>query len=153
MSRHRKALEAQLTPQQRRAAQLTVDNEWAELLTEDGKKRPQQDIADDLGIARSTLYEWKAMEAFVDYINYLADKQLESMRSEVNVAIMKSIRGGANGIPSVKALELYMRRWGLLTDRSVVEDKREATESRRKTDEEIRSDIDALNDLVNGAKS
>jgi hypothetical protein len=63
---------------------------------------------------------------------------------------MRSIRGGANGIPSVKALDLYMRRYGLLSDRTIVEDARSQVEEKRKTDDEIRKDIDELDALVNG---
>lgn len=153
MSRQRKALEAQLTPQQRKAAQLIVNNEWAELLTEDGKKRTMAELAEEIGIARSTLFEWKAQEVFGAYVNYLTDMQLSAMRSEVNTALMKAIRGGANGIPSVKALDLYFRRYGLLTDRTVVEDTRQTVEERRKSDEEIRADISELDAMINGSSN
>ncbi|MBY0158184.1 hypothetical protein H0178_20705 [Cytobacillus firmus] len=150
MSRQRKVLEAQLTPQQQRAAQLIVNNEWAELLNEDGKKRTMKELADELGIARSTIFEWKAQEGFAAYVNYLTERQLDAMRSEVYVQLMRAIRGGANGIPSVKALDLYMRRYGLLTDRTVVEDARESIETKRKTDEEIRKEIAELDAMVSG---
>ncbi|GIP21067.1 phBC6A51 family helix-turn-helix protein [Paenibacillus sp. J22TS3] len=150
MSRQRKVLEAQLAPQQQRAAQLIVNNEWAELLNEDGKKKTAQELADEIGIARSTFFEWKAQEAFAAYVNYLTERQLDAMRSEVYVQLMRAIRGGANGIPSVKALDLYMRRYGLLTDRTVVEDTRNVIEERRKTDDEIRNEIAELDDMLNG---
>lgn len=149
MSNQRKTLEAQLTPQQQRAAQLIVNNEWAELLNEDGKKKTAQELSDEIGIARSTLFEWKAKEPFTAYVNYLTERQLDGMRSEVYVQMMRAIRGGANGIPSVKALDLYMRRYGLLTDRTVVEDTRDNIETKRKTDEEIRKDISELDAMLN----
>lgn len=149
-ARQRKVLEAQLTPQQQKAAQLIVNNEWAELLTDDGKKKTAQELADEIGIARSTFFEWKAQEMFGAYVNYLTDMQLSAMRSEVNVQLMRAIRGGANGVPSVKALDLYMRRYGLLTDRTIVEDTRTQIEDKRKTDEDIRRDISELDALVNG---
>jgi hypothetical protein len=107
-------------------------------------------MADEIGIARSTFFEWKAQEVFGAYVNYLTDMQLSAMRSEVNTALMKAIRGGANGVPSVKALDLYFRRYGLLTDRTVVEDTRQTVEDRRKSDEEIRAEISELDALVNG---
>ncbi|MCK6076260.1 phBC6A51 family helix-turn-helix protein [Paenibacillus silvae] len=150
MSRQRSVLEAQLTVQQRKAAQLLVSNEWGELLSEDGRKKSMQEVAEEIGIARSTLYEWKAQEHFIDYVNYLTDINLRGMQSEVNVALMKAIRGGNNGLPSVKAIDLYMRRWALLSDRTIVEDRREDNASKRKTDEEIRREIAELNDLVDG---
>ncbi|WP_339167140.1 phBC6A51 family helix-turn-helix protein [Paenibacillus sp. FSL R5-0341] len=150
MSRQRNVLEAQLTVQQRKAAQLLVSNEWGELLSEDGRKKNMQELANEIGIARSTLYEWKAQEQFIDYVSYLTDINLRGMRTEVNVALMKAIRGGNNGLPSVKAIDLYMRRWALLSDRTIVEDRREENASNRKTDEEIRREIAELNDLVDG---
>ncbi|GAB6927109.1 hypothetical protein JCM10914A_10920 [Paenibacillus sp. JCM 10914] len=150
-ARQRRVLEAQLTPQQQRAAQLIVNNEWAELLNEDGKKRTMKELSEEIGIARSTLFEWKAQESFAAYVNYLTERQLDVMRSEVYVQLMRAIRGGANGIPSVKALDLYMRRYGLLTDRTVVEDSRESIETKRKTDEEIRKEIAELDDMVSGS--
>lgn len=150
MSRQRNVLEAQLTVQQRKAAQLLVSNEWGELLSEDGRKKSMQELAEEIGIARSTLYEWKAQEHFIDYVNFLTDINLRGMQSEVNVALMKAIRGGNNGLPSVKAIDLYMRRWALLSDRTIVEDRRDEIASNRKTDDEIRRDIAELNDLVDG---
>ncbi|OZQ66557.1 phBC6A51 family helix-turn-helix protein [Paenibacillus odorifer] len=151
-ARKGKVLEAQLTPQQQRAAQLLVINEWGELTEEGGKKRTMQELADELGIARSTLFEWKRNEMFVAYVNHLTERQLDGMRSEVYVALMRSIRGGANGIPSVKALDLYMRRYGLLSDRTIIEDARSQVEEKRKTDDEIRADISELDALVNGGE-
>lgn len=121
MSKRKRQLEAALTPQKQKAAQMIVNNDWAAITHEAGRKKTMQDIADDLGIARSTLYEWKAEEDFVAYVNYLTDVQLSAMRSEVNVAIMRAVRGGNNGQPSIKALELYMKRFALLQNVDIVE--------------------------------
>jgi hypothetical protein len=150
MSSQRKRLEEQLTPQQQRAAQLLVSNEWGELLSDGGKKRTMQELADELGIARSTLYEWKAQMTFAAYVNYLAERQLDSMRSTVYTQLMKAIMGGNNGMPSVKAIDLFMRRYGLLTDRTEVVDMREEAENKRRSDEGIRKDIEELDRLLAG---
>lgn len=150
MSRRRKVLEAQLKPQQIKAAQMYVDNGWSDVLPEVSGKKTMQELADAIGIARSTLYEWLKAEAFTEYVNYLTDAQLDAMRQEVNVALMKAIRGGNNGIPSVKALDLYYRRHGLLTNVEVIEDRRESIETRRKTDDEVRAEIAELDALING---
>lgn len=121
MSKRKRQLETALTPQKQKAAQMIVNNDWAPITQEDGRKMTMQEIADELGIARSTLYEWKAEEDFVAYVNYLTDVQLSAMRSEVNVAIMRAVRGGNNGQPSIKALELYMKRFALLQNVDIVE--------------------------------
>ncbi|MGV2787314.1 hypothetical protein GNF98_16740, partial [Clostridium perfringens] len=104
-----------------KAAQMIVNNAWAPITHEDGRKKTVQEIADELGLARSTLYEWEAEEDFVAYVNYLTDVQLSAMRSEVNVAIMRAVRGGNNAQPSIKALELYMKRFALLQNVDIVE--------------------------------
>ena len=120
MAKTRKQLESVLTPQKRKAAQLIVDNDWLPVVNEDGRKKTLKDIADEVGIARSTLFEWRTDEDFVEYVNYLTDIQLSAMRSEVNVAIMRAIRGGNNGLPSVKAIEIFMKRWALLSNVDIV---------------------------------
>lgn len=153
VSSRRKVLESQLKPQQRLAAELYVANGWAEVTLELGGKKTMQELADTIGIARSTLYEWFKDESFIAYVNYLTDAQLDSMRQEVNVALMKAIRGGPNGLPSVKALDLYFRRHGLLTNVEVIDDRRDTVEHRRKTDEEVRASIAELDALVNGKKA
>ncbi|MGO4372082.1 phBC6A51 family helix-turn-helix protein [Paenibacillus sp. MCAF20] len=147
-SRRRKELEAQLKPHQIRAARMYVDNEWGEAVPELGGKKTMQELAETIGIARSTLYEWLKDESFREYTNYLSDAQLDSMRTVANTALMKAIRGGNNGIPSVKALDLYYKRHGLLTNVSVIEDRRDTVEHRRKTDEEVRASIAELDALL-----
>ncbi|SFS76373.1 phBC6A51 family helix-turn-helix protein [Paenibacillus sp. 453mf] len=150
MSRRRKQLEAQLTPQQVEAAALLVMNTWADLLDDDSiQKRTMQEIADEVGVARSTLFLWKTDESFDAYVSYLADRQLSSYRGEVYKQLVKAIMGGPNGIPSSKAIELYMRRHGLLTDKTEVITKTEVAEN-IKTDEEIASEIAELDRMVNG---
>ncbi|MGN7354574.1 phBC6A51 family helix-turn-helix protein [Paenibacillus amylolyticus] len=119
------------------------------LISEDGrKKKSMQELEEEIGIARSTLYDWKVQEHFIDYVNFLTDINLRGMQSEVNVALMRAIRGGNNGLPSVKAIDLYMRRWALLSGRTIVEDRSDKITNNRKTDEEIRRDIADLNDLI-----
>jgi DNA-directed RNA polymerase specialized sigma subunit len=152
-SRQRKELEAQLKPQQIRAAQLYVNNGWTDVVPELGGKKTMQELADTLGIARSTYYEWLKDESFREYVNYLTDGQLDSMRMEVNAALMKAIRGGNNGQPSVKALDLYYKRHGLITNVTAIEDRRDTVEHRRKTDEEVRASIAELDALMNGKET
>jgi transcriptional regulator with XRE-family HTH domain len=150
MANRRKILEAQLKPQQMMAAQKYVENGWAEVIPESGGKKTMQELADDIGIARSTLYEWLKEEAFTEYVNYLSDQQLDAMRTKANVALIKLIDGGNNGLPSVKALDLFYKRHGLLTTVEVIDDRRDHIETRRKTDEEVRKDIAELDAMMNG---
>ena len=142
MSKRKRELEAALTPQKQKAAQMLVNNDWAPITHEDGRKKTMQEISEELSIARSTLYEWKAEEDFVAYVNYLTDVQLSAMRSEVNVAIMRAIRGSQ---PSIKALELYMKRFALLQNVNI-----DATD---KGDGDNGVDVDALRERIESLKS
>lgn len=140
-----------LSAQQKRVAQLLVDNEFG-LLTEDGKKISTEAVAEMASVARSTIFEWKKKPEFIVYMNGLADRALEVNRAEVYAGIMKLVRGGANGVPSVKALDLYLRRYGLLTDRQIVESGEEATK-REISEQERTQALDKLDRLLDGSKS
>lgn len=148
MSRQIKELEAKVTTQQKKVAQMLSDNEFG-LLSEDGKKLSMQQLCDMAGIARSTLYLWKKESFdFVELENAYSEHMLTAHRSEVYGLLVKGMRGH-NGIPSSKMIELYLKHYGLLTDRSVVTEEREVSRP-RKTDAEIAREIDQLNKLVNG---
>lgn len=151
MSKLRRQLEAQLTPQKIQAAHLLVLNEWADILGDDSiQKRTMQEIADAVGCSRSTLTGWRTEEDFTAYLNYLAERQLDAMRSKMYTQLVRAAMGGSNGIPSVRALDLYFRHYGLLTDRhEVVTNERELA-GKRKTDEEIQRELQELDRMVNG---
>jgi AcrR family transcriptional regulator len=149
MSRRMKLLEAQLTPQQIKAAELMAENEWAGIIEGIDKKTMEQ-IAAEVAVSRRTLYVWTSKREFGDYLNELSDAQYSAMRRTANAAVMKLIKA-AN--PSVKALDLYYRRHALLTDRSIVEDAKDEAERKRKTDDEVRQEIADLDALVNGKEA
>ncbi len=153
MTKSRKAiLEGKLTVQQRNAAQMIVDNEFG-LLSENGKRLPNHELMERIGIGNDTFYTWKRKPEFRAYMNELADDQLDENRSRVYSQLMRLIDGGNNGMPSVKAIDLWMRRFGLLTDRTIVEDQRLDDGVPRKTDAEIRREIAELDEMINGSKS
>jgi len=135
-----------LTPQQKRAAELIVANEWGEL-TDNGKKKTTDELAQEIGIARSTLFQWKKDPEFNEYLNMISDDQLSGMRTEVNAALMKLVRAP---MPSVKAIELFMKRHALLTDRTLVESDTTSTSLQRQSDAEVAAGILKLNEMVNG---
>lgn len=117
MSRKKSALEAKLTPKQREAALLVVERELSEV----NERRTFEDIAAELGMTREALWKWRTQNKdFIEYVNLLADEFLEAKRALVYRQLMKLIEGPQ---PSVKAIDLYMRRHGLLTDKQVVETK------------------------------
>jgi hypothetical protein len=137
-----KALEAKLTVKQREAALLCVERE----LAEDTESRLTYDeIADRIGYSRKELWKWRTQnKAFIEYVNLLCDDFLESKRAIVYRQLMKLIEGSQ---PSVKGIDLYLRRHGLLTERQVVETK-DGGSSR--SNEDIAKDLEELDDLLTG---
>lgn len=134
-----RALEAKLDGRKKRAALLCVEREFA-----DGDDRKSFDeIAEEIGIARKTLWEWRTQDkTFIEYVNLLADDFLASKRALVYRQLMKLIDGPQ---PSVKGIDLYLRRHGLLTERSVVETKEVGA---ARSDEDIAKEIAELDDLL-----
>lgn len=150
MAKSKKELLAErLTPQQRLAAQTMVDNQFG-LVSGDGSKLTNIELQERLDIGNDTFYKWRRDSDFIAYMNALADEELDVNRSEVYGQLLKAIRGGANGIPSIKALDLYLRRHGLLTDRTVVEDARDDVRRPAKTDAQIAAEIAELDAMING---
>lgn len=145
MSEQRKrALEAKLSVKQREAALLCVERELAEH-TE--SRITYAEIADRVGYSRKELHKWRNQNrTFIDYVNLLCDDYLESKRAIVYRNLMKLIDPkGENMMPSVKGMDLYFRRHGLLTDKQVVETK--ASDSSRST-KDIAKDIEELDELL-----
>jgi hypothetical protein len=140
MSRRLKALEAKLDARKRLGAYLLVENE----LRETGEKRTQEDIAEEVGVSYKTLWEWKTKDTvFIEYKNALADDFLSEKRAYVYGQLMKLIGGSQ---PSVKALDLYLRRFGLLTEKQIT-----VTEDGNgsRSNEDLAKELEDLDDLLN----
>src|SRR5690625_5255790 len=113
MSRRMQELEAKLDARQRKAAYLLVENE----LRETSERRTADDIAEEVGVTRKTIWDWRTKNRnFIDYKNEIADDFLADKRDQVYGQLMKLIMASQ---PSVKAIDLFMRRHGLLTDRQI----------------------------------
>jgi len=136
-------IKAQLTVQQMNAAQLLVENEFA------GKqKRTYEEIAEELGIGVRTLYEWRKNRAFTLYQSYIADNRLDQFMPTAIAKLQESIEGRSNnGIPSMKALELYFKLSGRLIDRKEIVQS-ETPKSASRSDEDIRRDLEELDRLL-----
>lgn len=135
-----KELEAKLTLKQKQAALLLVQSE---MNTEE--KVTQDDIADQLGMTRQGLYKWRTQnKAFIEYKNLLADDILSSMRPMVYKQLMGLITGSQ---PSVKAIDLFMRRFALLTDKTQTEEIGGGEGAR--SNEQLEKSLDEIDDLIN----
>lgn len=112
-------LTGQLTPQQMQAAELIVDNEFNRALGVPPKKL--EEIGEEVGVSRQTISKWKKNIAFIEYSAYISKQHTDSLRPFADSQLAKLIQTGSNnGLPSVKALELYYRIIGVLTERREV---------------------------------
>ncbi|MGC4378313.1 phBC6A51 family helix-turn-helix protein [Fictibacillus sp. Mic-4] len=134
-----------LTDQQLLAAQLLVSNEFA------GKeKRKLEEIAEEVGVSRVALWNWRKKDLrFIEYMSALSDITLDSYRSVADAQLMKLIKGTSNnGLPAIKALELYYKLSGRLVDkREIVTKENDAPV--RKTKQEIAEELRKLDELLN----
>ncbi len=131
----RKQLEASLTAQKKLAALLLVEKD----LSDNTEEKSHAQIAEEVGATRNTIYKWRTQDRdFMAYINLLADDFLLAHQTTVYKQHMKLISATQ---PSTKAIELWYRKHGMLTDKTVVEDhtanKEDSPEDIAKEAEEI----------------
>ena len=139
-TKRQKELESHLTGPQRRAALLLVERE----LSDKDAQRTYESIAADVGVSRESLRKWRYQNAaFIEYVNLIADDFFASERAFVYRQLMKLVRG-TNGAPSVKAIDLYFKRFGLATERIVTEDVTAGNQS----DSDIVAELEELDDLL-----
>ena len=106
-----------LTPAQRKAAELIVANDFAPK----GEKKNLDDIAEEVGVDRRTLYNWRQNSDFTRYMSAISDNKLDNHRSLADSQLIKLIEGTSNnGIASIKALELFYKLNGRLEDKRTV---------------------------------
>lgn len=141
MSNRLKELEAKLTDQQRKAAFMLVENDLK--TNKDDTKLTYEEIAEEVGVSYKTIWEWrKKNRNFIAYKNEISDDFLSDNRAKVYGQLMKLIDSPN---PSVKAIDLFMRRFGLLTEKSVVENVDSGTQ---RSDDAIKRQLAELDDLL-----
>lgn len=137
--KRRAALESRLEGRQIKASLLCVEREFA---AEDERKSFDE-IAEEIGISRQALFKWRTQNrAFIDYTNYLADDFLSADRAFVYRQLMKTIAGSQ---PSVKGIDLYFKRHGLITQNIAVETKDSGA---ARTNEELAQELEELDELL-----
>ncbi|MDQ0174388.1 phBC6A51 family helix-turn-helix protein [Bacillus chungangensis] len=138
MSDRKRELGAKLDARQRTAAYLLVENEM--LGTEE--RRTMKEIAAEVGVHHKTMWEWRTKNRnFIEYKNEIADDFLSDKRDQVYGQLMKLINSNQ---PSVRAIDLFLRRFGLLTERQITQS--DSSDEKRSTNnlEKGLKDIDAL---------
>lgn len=85
------------------------------LIMKDISNMSNNDIADQCGIDRATLYRWKQKKEFNDYLNDLADEFNRSFLSDAYSELRKILVYGKNH-EKLKAVELILKGQGKLKD-------------------------------------
>ncbi|MDA1577581.1 phBC6A51 family helix-turn-helix protein [Bacillus cereus group sp. TH228LC] len=110
-------LRQEITEEQAQAAVKLVENSFA------GRERKTlEEIAEELGISRTTLWTWSNDVNFIRYKELLADQLLRDNIDLANGQLLALIRGDftANKTPSIKALELFYKLSGKLVDKKEI---------------------------------
>lgn len=114
---------------QKLAAILLVEREF----TPKGERKTTQEIADEIGVCRKTLYNWDTKDDnFIEYKKYLSAQTLDTHMPMVYARLLESI----DKRYSVRAMELFMKRAGDLADNSEITIK-SGEESDKSTDERL----------------
>ncbi|WP_018394531.1 phBC6A51 family helix-turn-helix protein [Bacillus sp. 37MA] len=138
-------LKSRLNGTQLTAAEVLVANEFA------GKeKRLLKEIAAELGVTERTLYNWRQDPNFNRYVAVLSDTKLDSHRALADAQLLKLVAGTSNnGLPSIKALELYYKLSGKLVDRREVVQTEEPRSRSRISDAELERGLEEMSKLLN----
>ncbi|HDR7655422.1 phBC6A51 family helix-turn-helix protein [Bacillus cereus group sp. RP37] len=110
-------LRQEITEEQAQAAVKLVENSFA------GRERKTlEEIAEELGVSRTTLWTWGNDVNFIRYKEALADQLLRGQMDLANGQLIALIRGDFtnNSTPSVKALQLYYQLQGRLVNKTEV---------------------------------
>ncbi|MCG7346376.1 hypothetical protein MHZ92_19920 [Sporosarcina sp. ACRSL] len=107
-----------LTPQQQECAELIAMNELEYGVG--GKRKTLEEIGEIVGVSRQSIHKWKQIPAFLEYMSHVSSQHMAATRPMVYSQLLTAIRGGNNGIPSIKAIELYLKLSGDLVERREV---------------------------------
>lgn len=131
---------SKINGQMQLAAVRLVENEF------EGKPKTLEELGDELGISRSTLYLWRKNPDFVAYMQMMTDDMMASKHAYVMSKLIDAIEC-PNGQISTKAIELYAKLRGLLVDKKQIGIEAEVSE-RPMDNENIRKSIDEIDVLL-----
>lgn len=98
---------------QKLAAIALVEREF----TPKSERKTMEQIAEELGVARMTIYNWNTKDDnFIEYKKYLSAQTLDTHMPMVYARLLETI----DKRYSVRAMELFMKRAGDLTDNSEI---------------------------------
>lgn len=103
-------LEERLSADQLKAVYLLLDNE----LKPEGERMTQEEIAAECNVNRATLYRWRTQnQDFIDYRREVTRNYISDMSGIFLKSLRRSIEG-TNGVPSMKALDLFAKVEGFV---------------------------------------
>lgn len=104
----------ELTTEQVRAANLLFEND----ILPSKQRRTYEQIADELGIEVRTLYNWRKLDAMLEYKVAMTDTYTKEHRARIMSAVIRESELG-----NASMTKLYMQHQGMLIDRVEYEDK------------------------------
>ena len=96
----------QLTLSQRRAAEYFATNDLHNMTV--------QQIADEVGVDKRTVYRWKKDPAFIAYQNEVADQAMEDFLTEAYTTLKHLLREGKSEKTQLEAIKLVLQNRGKL---------------------------------------
>lgn len=132
----RDLLAEQLDVRQQRAVYILLDNEM--LSRTDPEYKTQETIAKEVGVDRATLYRWrKQNQAFIEFKKEVAKDYLGDAVGVFASQLISSMRGKQ---PSQRALDLYAKMMGFITN----DHKVEVSQGSAQSDEDLTNELAAL---------
>ena len=94
----------------------TSQKKCAELIVmKDINKMTMEQIAEEIGVNRSTIFRWKQTKEFNDYLNNLADEFQRSFLADA-FGVLRTILTHGKSHEQLKAVELILKNQGKLKD-------------------------------------
>lgn len=137
----RDLLSEQLDVRQQRAVYMLIENEM--LPKTDPEYKTQEEIAEAVGVDRTTLWRWRKQDqAFIEFKKEVAKDYLGDAVGVFAKQLIASMKG-TNGAPSQKALDLYAKMMGFIKNEHSVE----VTQGGRST-EDLQAELAALDEQL-----
>ncbi|RUL51098.1 phBC6A51 family helix-turn-helix protein [Lysinibacillus antri] len=105
-----------LTPDQVKAAHLLFEND----IMEPKNRRSYDAIATELGVDVRTLYNWRQLDAMLEYKVVMTDMYTKEHRARIMRAVVREAELG-----NASMAKLFMQNQSMLVDRSEIEVKSE----------------------------
>lgn len=142
MAKSRRDLLAErLEVRQQRAVYLLIENEM--LSRSDPEYKTQEQIAEEIGVDRVTLWRWRKQDqAFIEFKKEVAKDYLGDSVGIFVKQLVASMEG-TNGAPSQKALDLFAKMMGFIKNEHSVE----VTQGGRSS-EDLQAELAALDEQL-----